>query len=221
MKIGILGTGNVGQALGGRWLKKGREVQFGTRRNLDEVTQELRSRPKSATSSFDAVQVTGQGEILATCDLVVLASPWPETREILQAMASDRPLILVDCLNPLLPDLSGLNVPEGSSTAELLAEDLPRASVIKAFNCASAGTMANPNYGAGQPSILLCGDDADAKAKVSELVELIDFDPVDVGLLSLAGHLESMAFLTIKMAIHNGWGGDCAMQILRREKSPE
>jgi predicted dinucleotide-binding enzyme len=210
MRIGILGTGRVGQALGQGWLAAGHEVTFGTRQDLDQRRQELTELLGQPVTTVTQEQCIAQSEAL------VLAMPWPAAQELIQQIADDQGPILIDCLNPLKPDLSGLVVPAGSSTAEILQQSVPHVPVVKAFNCASSGTLADPAYPGTQPTMLFCGNDEPSKKIVGNLIEEIGFEGVDVGNLSMAHHLESLALLTIKMSIKHRWGANCALKILTR-----
>jgi predicted dinucleotide-binding enzyme len=213
VKIGVLGTGRVGQALGQGWLAAGHEVTFGTR-------QDPQQRCQALTELFGhPVTTLTQSQCIAQSEALVLAMPWPAAQELIVQIPADRRPILIDCLNPLTPDLSGLAVPAGSSTAEILQDSAPHAAVVKAFNCASSGTLADPSYPGTTPTMLFCGNDEAAKEIVKSLIEEIGFEGIDVGDLSMAHHLESLALLTIKMSIKHRWGANCALKVLTR--SPE
>ena len=210
MKIGILGTGRVGQALGQGWLASGHEVTFGTRRDLEQRRQDLTELLGQSVTTLTQEQCIAQSEVL------VLAMPWPAAQELIQQTPDDPCPIVIDCLNPLSPDLSGLVVPAGSSTAEILQNSAPHLPVVKAFNCASSGTLADPSYPGTTPTMLFCGNDEAAKEVVDSLIEEIGFEGVDVGDLTMAQHLESLALLTIKMSIKHRWGANCALKVLTR-----
>ena len=210
MKIGILGTGRVGQALGQGWLTSGHEVTFGTRQDLQQRRQDLTELLGQSVTTLTQEQCIAQSEVL------VLAMPWPAAQELIQQIPDHPCPIVIDCLNPLSPDLSGLVVPAGSSTAEILQNSAPHLPVVKAFNCASSGTLADPSYPGTTPTMLFCGNDEAAKEVVDSLIEEIGFEGVDVGDLTMAQHLESLALLTIKMSIKHRWGANCALKVLTR-----
>ena len=210
MKLGILGTGRVGQALGQRWLAAGHEVTFGTRQDLSHKEEQL------SELFGQSVKTLSHDHCIAHAEALVLAMPWQAAQELTPKLRQENCPILIDCLNPLSPDLSGLVVPAGSSTAEILQDRLPHASVVKAFNCASSGTLADPSYPEAKPTMLFCGNHEDANTTVQSLIEEVGFEAVDVGDLSMASHLESLALLTIKMAIKHRWGANCALKILTR-----
>lgn len=210
MNIGILGTGNVGKALGRRWCQTEHDVWFGSRTPTPERAAEL------AEMMPQPVKLVSNETCAAECQVLIIAAPWPVGLELARLVPTDASPIIIDCMNPLSPDLSQLTTPQGSSTAQEIAKTFPHLRVIKAFNCASASAMSDPDFREQTPSMLFCGDDATAKQEVQQLITQCGFEPVDAGALTSAGYLESLALLTIKVAIHNRWGGECALRIMRR-----
>src|SRR5262249_24771470 len=128
MTIGILGAGNVGGALGSTWARHGHDVFFGVPRPNDAKTQELlKSIGKKARAGAVA-------EAAASAQVVVLATPWPVTREAIESAGDLTGKIVVDCTNPLKPDFSGLSIGYTTSGAEQVAQWARGANVFKAFN---------------------------------------------------------------------------------------
>src|SRR3954462_15428649 len=156
MKIGILGSGNVGGTLGTRWAQAGHTVVFGTRRpESEEIRTLLEGAPGSRAASGD--------EAMESSEVVLLATPWPVTEEILTSAGSLAGKVLIDATNPLLPDLSGLAVGTSNSGGELVANWAPGARVVKAFNTIGYNIMAEPKFGETGALLFYCGDDAAAK----------------------------------------------------------
>jgi predicted dinucleotide-binding enzyme len=149
-------------------------------------------------------------------DVVVLATPWQAAQEALAAAGDLSDKVLVDCINPLTEDFRNLDIGHTTSAAEQIAAWAPSAKVVKAFNSVSAGAMADPWFGDENATMFYCGDDEDAKATVRQLAEELGFDAYDAGPLMVARYLEPFAMLYIKLAIKEGWGGNCAFKILRR-----
>src|SRR5580692_945255 len=138
MKIGILGSGNVGGTLGTRWAQGGHQVVFSSREPESAKMQELVARAgKTARSA-------GTAETATSSDVVVLTAPWPAIKEILAEAGNLSGKIVIDAINPLLPDLSGMAVGMTTSAAEQIASWLPGARVVKAFNTVGFPVMANP-----------------------------------------------------------------------------
>jgi hypothetical protein len=210
VKIAVLGTGNVGRALGCRWAQLGHEVFFGARDPACDEAKLARERGGSAA------RLGACGEAIAAAEAILLAIPWDQTRGVLDAGGDLTGKIIIDCINPLTADLSGLELGFETSAAEQLAEWYPQSRVVKAFNTLSAATMENPQYGEHAASMFYCSDDAEAKAAVKQLAEDLGFDAVDCGPLRLSRQLEPLAMLYVHLAVFEGWGGDCAFKMLKR-----
>jgi NADPH-dependent F420 reductase len=208
--IAVLGTGNVGGALGCRWAEAGYDVFFGAR---DPDSHEARAVWERAGSR---ARVGTCADAVAAADAVLLAIPWDQTRAVLQEAGSLRGKILMDCINPLTSDLTGLTLGHTTSAAEQIAAWFPEAHIVKAFNTLSAATMENPQYGDLHAHVFICGDDEQAKATVKQLAAALGLDPIECGPLKLARQLEPLAALYVYLAIFQGWGGDCAFRMLRR-----
>jgi hypothetical protein len=215
MRIGVLGTGRVAAVLGTRWATRGHSIVFGSRNPAGEKARQLAERAgPSATvgTLLDAV---------ASAEVVLLATPYAAAPELLASLGELGDRVLIDCSNPLKPDLSGLVVEGGPSAAERIAGWARGGRVVKAFNVASTATMAQPLYDGQAASMFYCGDDRDAKTIVRQLVADLDFEPVDAGPLRCASYLESLAMLYIHLAVREGWGSHCAFRMMRRDPPPK
>ncbi len=122
---------------------------------------------------------------------------------------------LIDCTNPLLPDLSGLAIGTTTSAGEEVARLVPAAKVVKCFNTLGATNFADPTFNGEKASMFFCGDDAGAKLIVAELGNQLGFDMVDAGPLSQSRWLEAMAILWISMAHKYGGSQRSAFRLLR------
>jgi 8-hydroxy-5-deazaflavin:NADPH oxidoreductase len=210
VKIAIFGTGNVGGALGRRWLEVGQQVFFGAQDPDSEEVRRLLARCPAGT------RVGHVADAAAEADVVLLAIPWDQTRQVLAEAGNLEGKVLLDCINPLLPDLSGLACGQTTSAAEQIADWVPAARVVKAFNTLSAAAMEDPTFGDQAAGMFYCGDDAQAKAITRELAEQLGFQAIDCGPLRLARQLEPFAMLYVHLAVFEGWGGECAFSILKR-----
>jgi NADPH-dependent F420 reductase len=210
MKIAILGTGRVGGALGSRWAQKGHQVIYGVRDPESDEVQAVMEKSGSNASVASVRDAAAAGE------LVLLAIPWDATKEVLTAIAPLDGKILVDCINPIKSDFSGLEPEAAPSATAQIVEAAPGAKVVKAFNTVSDATMVDPNYGDQQAAMFYCGDDAEAKSVVHQLTAELDMEPIDAGPLRNAAYLESLAMLYIHLAIFEGWGGECAFRLVKR-----
>jgi len=208
MKIGLIGSGHVGGALGTRWARAGHQVFFSSRHPASEQIQTVL---RDAGPSAQAGTVP---EAARSSDVIVLATPWSTTQQALEAAGDLRSKIIVDTTNPLLPDLSGLAVDASSSGGEQVAKWAPGAHVVKAFNTIGYNIMADPNLAGQQATLLYCGDDGNAKSVVQTLAAEIGFDPFDIGPLTRARLLENFALLWIGIAMKQG--REFAFKMIRR-----
>jgi 8-hydroxy-5-deazaflavin:NADPH oxidoreductase len=192
MDIAIIGTGNVGKALGSSLVKAGHSVTFAakTAEHAADAASDLHAR--SAASSSEAV---------AAADLVILAVPATALGAVSQDIgASAAGKVVVDVSNRPTPDPSGA----ATSIAEELQARLPDSTVVKAFNTAFASRQAEPYFSGVAADGFVAGDDAAAKQTVLDVVESIGFRPVDAGSLAVARTLEGMAWLNINRAMNDG-----------------
>lgn len=211
MRIGIIGSGNVGGTLGRRWAERGHEIVFGSRdpssKKMHSLLAQVNGKAKAGTLSDAAVY----GEVL------VLATPWSATQHTLSKLGDLSGKIIFDCTNPLKPDLS-LDIGYSTSGAEQVAAWADGARVVKVFNTTGYGNMADPSYDGQKATMFFAGDDHVAKSKAARLAEQIGFEAVDAGPLSHARLLEPMAVLWIYLAQNQGMGTGIAFQLLRHPR---
>jgi NADPH-dependent F420 reductase len=210
MKIAIVGSGNVGGALGARWAKGGHQVTFGSRNPDDADMKQLLARAGSNARAAKPQEAARSGDVL------LLAVPWPAAKEAVQGLGDLTGKVLIDAVNPLLPDLSGLALGPTTSAAEQVAGWAPGAKVVKAFNTVGSNIMESPAFGQDKPVLFYCGDDADAKGTVKQLADELGFNAVDAGPLTQARLLEPFALLWISLAFKAGFGREIAFKFLRR-----
>jgi len=174
--ISIIGKGNMGQAISSVATKGGHTVEL-----LGSTDQD---KP-------------------ATGEVVVLAVPYPALEQVL----TERPgqfdgKVVVDITNPLdFETFDSLVVPADASAAAELADRLPSAKVLKAFNTTFAATVASGQAGQMPTAVLIAGDDADAKAKLADIVTSGGLRAVDAGSLKRARELEALGFLQLTLAV--------------------
>jgi 8-hydroxy-5-deazaflavin:NADPH oxidoreductase len=186
--VTIIGKGNIGSAVAAIAAQGGNDVQV-----LDTTT------PDTA--------ITG--------DVVVLAVPHPAVAEIIAARGEQLAgRIVVDPTNPVnFETFDGLVVPADSSKAAEIAAALPGCKVVKAFNTNFAATLAAGTVGTNPTTVLLAGDDADAKATVAAIVADGGLAVIDAGSLKRARELEAIGFLQITLAAaeKTSWVGGFAV----------
>ena len=186
--VTIFGSGNMGSAIGDVLTAGGAAVEHLT------------------TSSAPDSPVNG--------DIVVLAVPYPALGEIAATYGDQLAgKVVVDITNPLnLETFDSLAVPADSSAAAELAASLPDSQVLKAFNTNFAATLAAKSVGANKTTVLIAGDDTEAKATLADALTAGGVDAVDAGALNRARELEAVGFLQLKLALGEqvGWTGGFA-----------
>lgn len=210
MNIGIIGSGNVGGSLGKIWAKGGHKVMFSGSRDPQKL-QEL------AKSTGHNARIGSVAEAAQFGEVVLLAVPWAGVEDALASVGTIEGKILIDCTNPLKPDLSGLVVGWTNSGGEEVAKRAKGARVVKAFNIVGANIFQSESRLFGSQRIVLfyCGDDDAAKAVVASLIEDSGFEPIDVGPLSSARYLEPMEQL-YEQIIKSGVAKEFAFTLARR-----
>jgi predicted dinucleotide-binding enzyme len=202
MRIGIVGAGNVGRALGKRWAIKGHDVVYGVR------------DPLKSTDLAPCLSVT---DAVANAEVVVLAVMFHAIEAALRDCGDLSGKILLDPTNPLAMDDGGLKLAIGfeTSSAEFIAART-QARVVKALNQVGAGVLGDASSYAAKPIQFVAGDDAAAKRTVTDLVEDLGFEALDAGPLKAARLLEPMAMIWIDQAMRNGMASDRAWALLDR-----
>ncbi len=210
MKIGIIGSGNVGGALGRIWGRNGHEIMFSSRspENLKGLAELV---GKNACYGLPV-------EAAKFADIVVLAVPWVQAESAIKSAGPLKDKILIDCTNPLKPGYEGIAVGMNTSASEEIAKMARGAIVVKAFNTIFAALMSSDSrmFGSLKPTGFFCGDDTSAKAKVSGLIEETGLEPLDVGPLMMARYLEPLAMLMINLGFNQKMGTNIAFRLMRR-----
>lgn len=213
MKIAVIGYGNVGSTLGLAWTKAGHEVIFGAR---DPGNNKISALLETAGQNARAA---GVAEAAASAGIVVFATPWSATKDAVEAAGDLKGKIVVDCTNPIAPDLKGLTIGTSTSAGEHVAQWAHGARVVKAFNITGSGNMADPFFNSQPATMFICGDDDEAKEKIASLAKDIGFDDFITGPLYHARYFEAMAMLWVDMAYLQGRGPDFAYKIITKEKN--
>lgn len=215
MKIGIIGSGNVGGTLGKAWSRHGHMVCFGLRSGDDSQAKALLA---DAASSARAASVQ---EAAMSSDVIVLATPWEAAHQAISAAGDLRGKVLIDATNPLLPGLGGMAVGTSTSAGEMIAGWASGARVVKCFNTVGFNIMEDSTFPQGEVAMFYCGDDAEAKKVVATLAAALGFDALDAGPLTQCRVLEPFALLWISLALKHGFGREIAFQFMRRKSASE
>lgn len=190
MKIGIIGTGNMGRVLGTAWARKGHAVLFGSR-DLEKAKRVASEATKTARAgSFDDAATFGDVVLYTIRDV-------PPSKLLKDPSALDGK-ILVDCNNSDFLDVTKATFPvsmPNESIAERIAADVPNVRVVKAFNTHPATVLAiAPDLLRPQRvTAFVTGDDPTARAVVRGLAEDVGLAPVDSGGLERAYLVEALA----------------------------
>jgi NADPH-dependent F420 reductase len=187
--VSILGTGNMGPAIASIVTKGGNTAELLGSSDTDKA-------------------VTG--------DIVILAVPYPAISAVLAERADQLAgKIVVDLTNPLnFETFDSLTVPADSSAAAEIQAALPTSRVVKAFNTNFAATLAEGTIGGQPTTVLIAGNDADAKSELSTIITAAGLKAIDAGSLNRARELEAMGFLQITLAAGEkiSWTGGFAVQ---------
>jgi len=206
MKIGILGTGEVGQNLAKGLLGLGHEVMIGSR--------EAGGEKLSAALAKVGGGVRGGtfAEAAAFADMVALCCLGAAVESVLGLTGAENLAgkVLIDASNPL--DFSKgmpprlLDIRDGSG-GQLTQRLAPGARVVKAFNTAGSHTYVKPSYAGGPPDMFICGNDDAAKASVGEIIKGFGWGVVDIGGIDASHYLEAMCIVwVLHGARSGGWG---------------
>ena len=204
MDIGVIGSGMVGRALTGKLVELGHDVVVGTRDpgKLDEWLGQVGGAARVASNA----EAAGHGEIVvnSTAGVGALDALTLAGEENLEGK------VLMDVSNPL--DFSGEGLPtlfveDTDSLGERIQRSFPNARVVKTLNTINASVMVNPNLvGDGDHTVFVSGNDADAKARVTELLRSFGWrDVIDLGDISTARGTEMaiQLWLRLMMALGN------------------
>lgn len=200
MKIAIIGKGRVGSALGPALKGAGHAVTYGVRDPAD---------PKYAGD--DGIALATPADAASGAEIIILSVPAAKALEAAAELGLASDQILIDCNNPVAVGPNGpeRTSPDGPSLGERVAAATD-AIVVKTLNQVGSAVMGKAGGYARRPIQFVAGNDAEAKAKVSEMLTSIGFAPRDAGGLDRSGEMEGMAFLWIYQAFTQGMAGDTA-----------
>ena len=196
MNITIIGAGNMGRGIGTRAVAGGHSVTF-----VDanpETAEKAAADVKVSARNGAKVSAASLGDVQLG-DVVVLAVWYGVNIDLAKQLGSRLAgKVVVDIANPLNSTYDGLATAPDSSSAEDLAKAIADgAKVVKAFNTTYAGTLVAGEVAGQKLDVFIAGDDADAKAKVTQIVTDGGMRAVDAGPLSRARQIEGMQLLHI------------------------
>ena len=203
MRVGVLGSGQVGQVLAGGFKQHGYDVQIGSR--TPGSLETFSSKTGIRAGTFE--DVARHGEMLV---LAVLGRAADDALRLAGA-ANLRGKPIVDTTNPIsdAPPVDGVIqffTAANSSLMEQLQGTYPDAHFVKAFNSVGNSRMVNPSFEDGRPTMFYCGNDPGAKAQVAKILEQFGWEPADMGTAAAARAIEPLCQLwCIPGFLQNRW----------------
>jgi hypothetical protein len=199
--VAILGNGVVGTTIAKGFAELGYQVIFGTR--------DVRSaKTRAALEAVPGSRAAAPAEAADAASIAVFAVPWSGLEAAIFKAGPENLAgkIVIDTSNPLdfSADLPTLAFPATDSAGELVQRLLRRSQVVKAFNIVTAEHMVHPHLPDGTPDMFIAGDDAAAKARVSEILTGFGWRaPIDVGPIAASRLLENLALLWVSYGARN------------------
>ena len=211
VRVGVLGSGDVGKVLAGGFLKLGHEVRIGSR-----SPEKLKEWAAGAGSGASAGTF---GEAAKFGDIIVLATHGEGTQSAVELAGADNfdGKVVIDATNPLDFSSGGpqLSIGFNDSLGERVQRWLPKARVVKAFNTVGNAHMIDPQFPSGPPTMFIAGNDADAKKIVTQVCEAWGWDVADLGGIESSRYLEPMCMAWVVYGIRTGtWNH--AFKLLRK-----
>jgi predicted dinucleotide-binding enzyme len=199
MKIGILGSGDVGIELARGFISSGHEVWLATREPGSEKAGQLQA-------DLPPAHIVDFATAAAEAELAVFCVNWTAAEEAIKMIGPDNLAgkIVIDTSNVI--QMEGDTMVYGGdavAAAIKVQQWLPDSKVVKAFNTVGAAMMYMPKLPA-KPTMFMAGDDTTAKNEVKLVIEMFGWEALDTGPLSTARDLESMALVWIRNSAHNG-----------------
>lgn len=206
MKVGIIGSGDVGQTLATAFLKEGHEVMLGTRNtSKDEVVKWKKENTSGKTGTFE--ETAKFGELL----VLPVAGNVAEEAIKLAGINNFKNKVVIDTTNPITKEPPQNGVLKfftslDESLMERIQKLIPDAKVVKAFNSIGNAFMYKPNFPGGKPTMFICGNDDRAKKTVTDILTAFGHDTEDMGKAEAARAIEPLCILwCIPGFIRNQW----------------
>jgi 8-hydroxy-5-deazaflavin:NADPH oxidoreductase len=201
MKVGVLGTGDVGRVLASGFISRGHQVKLGSRDASNEKVRDWVAKNGKQASGGTFADAASYGEML------VLATLWSGTENAIN-LADPRNFsgkVVIDATNPLRFEPNkppALALGHTDSGGEQVQRWLSDALVVKAFNIVGNASMVDPQLPGGPPDMFICGNDAGAKERVREVLRSFGWpETIDIGGIEGARELESLCILWVKYGI--------------------
>jgi 8-hydroxy-5-deazaflavin:NADPH oxidoreductase len=217
MKIGILGSGEVGRKLADGCIDHGHQVMIGTRNPTKEEIRKWIDNPKHKENAF----VGSFAEAASFGELIIISTLWGGTENAINLAISSNfnDKIVVDTTNPLefaKDSPPKLSLGYDKSAGEIIQSILPNSKVVKAFNTVGNPHMIHPDFPGGPPTMFICGNFKAAKdIIIEELLTPFGWETIDIGGIEQSRLLEPLAMLWITCYIQSGLGNH-AFKLLKK-----
>jgi predicted dinucleotide-binding enzyme len=204
MKVGVIGSGDVGQTLGSGFLKHGHEVTMGTR-EAGKLADWAKANAKGKVGTFAEAAKFGEVVVVAVKGTVVADALRKAGKENLAGK------IVIDANNPIAdaPPVNGVlkfYTDINESLMEKLQKEFSGAKFVKAFNSVGSDLMINPKFKEGRPTMFVCGNDEGAKKTVGSILDQFGWETADMGKMEAARAIEALCMLwCIPGFLRNEW----------------
>jgi predicted dinucleotide-binding enzyme len=193
-KIGVIGSGMVGQTLANGFIKHGYEVMIGT--NTPSKQEELKKKTGQKAKAGTFAETARFGEI------VVLAVKGVAAEAAVRAVGAEslNGKLIIDTTNPIAetPPVNGVIAyftGPNESLLERLQKLVPGAHFVKSFSCVGSAFMVNPDFGGQKPTMFICGNNDAARKQTAEILTTFGWEFEDMGKAEAARAIEPLAML--------------------------
>ena len=203
MKIGILGTGNIGGTLGKVWAQAGHQVVFGTRDVNNAKLTPLLEKAEDNTRADTIANALEFGDVL------LFAIPWSVVQGTVQEYGSAlKSKIILDATN----NFSGPVI----NNVDTILSEAPNASVYRAFNALGWNVFEQPGFGDLVADLFYCGPEGEKRKVVETLINEVGLRPVYVGDLDQVHLIDNLGALWVRFAFQGGMGREFAFKMIQR-----
>jgi predicted dinucleotide-binding enzyme len=185
MTIGIIGAGNIGQGIAKRLASAGIPASIANNRGPSSLS----SIVKNLGAGITAAEI----KVAAKADIVFLAVPWSAYADAVAGLGPWGGRIVVDAMNAASVGPEGFRPADlgGRPSSQIVADRLPGARVVKAFNTLQAAALASdPHADGGKRVLFVSGDDAPAKLEIAQLIDRLGFVAIDLGDVEMGRRLQ-------------------------------
>jgi len=200
VRVGVLGSGDVGKVLAAGFASLGHEVTIGSR-DPEKLREWASASNRVTAGTFADAAKFG--------DILVLATLGAAAEDAIRLAGVDNfnGKVLIDATNPL--DFSKgmpptLFVGTTDSLGEQIQRLVPNARVVKAFNTVGNAHMINPQFPGGPPDMFICGNDAEGKKIVTQICGHFGWGVIDLGGIENSRYLEPMCLVWVLHGVRSG-----------------